>query len=65
LAKDVLSTLVDGIIPGKSFAEMRMQPNFIAAGSTSSKAYWAQDCFGVLCHEGEFFTVAIILGSLD
>jgi hypothetical protein len=56
LAEDVLATLVDGMIPGKSFAEMRMQLNFIAAGSTSSKAYWSLDCFGAFCHEGESFT---------
>jgi hypothetical protein len=40
LPKDVVPHFVDGVVAGKTFAEMRMQPHFVPAAFTSPKANW-------------------------
>ena len=37
LAEDILAALVDGVIPGKSLAQMRMKPDFIATSFRAPK----------------------------
>ena len=58
-----MSAFDDGIISGKSLTEMRVEPNFVAAGVASTKANWVEDCSGAFCYEREAFACPVIVSS--
>ena len=60
-SKDIVSAFVDGVVSRKSLTEMRVEPNFVAAGAASAKANWVEDCSGAFGHEREAFTCPVIV----
>jgi hypothetical protein len=65
LTKEVLSTFVNGVIPRETFTKMGVEPNFVSTSAASPKADQVQNGSRDFCHEGESFSIQVILGSLD
>jgi len=63
LSKYVMLAFVDVIIAGKSLTEMRVEPNFVAAGAASTEENWVEDYSGAFCHEREAFACPVIVSS--
>ncbi len=65
LSKNHVAAFVDGVIPGKSLAKMRMKPDFVVAGLPCTKANGMENSGRAFCHEGESVSIPIVLHCFE
>jgi hypothetical protein len=65
LSKNHVAAFVDGAIPSKSLAKMRMKPDFVAAGLPCTKANGMEYSGKAFCHEKESVSILIVLHCFE
>ena len=61
MAEKHVAAFVDGVITGEPFAQVRVKPYLVAAGSSSTEADRVEDCQRALSHECEASAFPIVL----